>query len=180
MSGSCRSPYPRELDEMKTTLTKEMGPSPEERLLWAIFGEKARNLITNRNKERVKSFLEQKKKEGVVPDNFPKYKFYAEAVGLSTKALKKYAPLEFLPKCRMCGEILSRSSVFCSEKCRKKWEYYDRTMAFVCVNCGKNFHPYRNWKASYHGKTQFCSNKCYFDYKHKKKIERSLMSSESG
>ena len=174
MYGSYQLPYSHNSNGMGINLAKEIEYSPEERLMRAIFGERAHNLIEKRTIERVKSLLEQKKKEGVVPENFSKYKLYAEAVGLSTGTLINYAPLEFLPKCRMCGGILTRSTSFCSENCRKKWEYYDRKMNFVCVNCGKNYHPYRNWKSSYHGKTQFCSSRCYFDYKHRRKVERAL------
>lgn len=163
------------IDDSSINVPKELNPSPEERLLKAIFGEKAHKLIEIRTVERVRRFLEQKEKEGVAPEKFPKYKLYARAVGLKTGTLINYAPLEFLPKCRMCGEILVRPRVFCSKNCRKKWEYYDRSMSFVCVNCGKNYHPYRNWKASYQGKTRFCSNKCYFEYKHKEKVKKALI-----
>lgn len=80
--------------------------------------------------------------------------------------------------CEFCGkkfekkisELKRIKSVFCSKECRSKSltgeEFYDEV---ICSLCGKKF---RKYKKRIKTKNDFCSQKCYFDFKSQRETDK--------
>ena len=79
------------------------------------------------------------------------------------EALRANAFQDSKVRCVACGGPRSSSrpgSTTCSRACRALLFRYDLNELRTCDNCGKEYHPYRNWKA-YAGGSRYCSIKCY-------------------
>ena len=78
--------------------------------------------------------------------------------------------------CKGCGKDIKRkevggSSVYCTD-CRLKLvigSLRDKSVAFICEECGESFNPPRNWQSQKRYAGKFCNPKCYLKNKGKKK-----------
>lgn len=111
--------------EIKTKIKRGEVIKAKGKTVTELVHEEMSEIQMRKARKRVWKAVEAKEKKGIVPENFPKYKLYAKAVGISEQALKKYAPSRFLRgrkrwswrylRCRNCGttSVKHRSHGLC-------------------------------------------------------------------
>jgi len=72
---------------------------------------------------------------------------------------------QIINTCKICGKQIEKNRKYCSRECLYI-SLKSVKIKNICKFCNKEFYAYNHWDSF------FCSKKCYFDNKHKQKVER--------